>query len=350
MGLDYFLAATREKLFLKNLAIKYQLGKIEPPVAITWEATKKCNLNCKHCGVERGKEKELDNCRVKEVIEELAKMRVKYFQITGGEPLLRKGLFEILRYAAKKGIKTTMATNGFFIEKETARKLKKAKIALVQISIDGTEKTHNQIRGNKKSYAKAMQAMEVLKKEKIPIAVATCVMPENIGELEELKKILIAKKTGFWILGVTMPTGKAKKNKELFLSKQQFRELLEFMVNSKKQINLDLGENFPYLGKFDEKIRKKPKTCLAGILGCCIGATGHVRACPDMPDTKENREGNLLKEKFQEIWKKSFREERERIVKSNDKKCADCKEWGNCHGGCKVMRIENRHCFLKYLE
>ena len=72
--------------------------------------------------------------------------RLRFFGATGGEPLLRKDLIEVLEYATKKGIRTGFATNGFFLDEKVARKIKDAGISSIQVSLDGTEEIHNKIR------------------------------------------------------------------------------------------------------------------------------------------------------------------------------------------------------------
>lgn len=349
MNFYYSISKLKQKLILKNFEILYRYNKINPPNFVVWDSTKKCNLDCIHCGSQRDSGKELNTKEVKDVIDQLVLFGVKNFQITGGEPLLRTDFIEILTYANKKGLNTSFASNGYYIDESKAKSISKANVSLIQISVDGPKDIHNSIRKNPKSFGKATNAIKLLKRySDSKITVATTGMPQNIDTLVQLKDILVSLNIDFWDIGTVMPAGKAKDTPSLFLSKEQFDYLMNFIIDSKKEINIEIGENFPYLGKFDKKIRKNPKICPVGILSCCIGVDGHIRGCPDQPDTDSYREGNIRTETVEEIWKKGFRRYRKRSILKEDKRCSLCVYKNDCFGGCWVMRGSNLHCILNY--
>ena len=351
MNFYYSLSKLKQKIFLKNFDILYQHSKINPPRFVVWDSTKRCNLDCIHCGSEGNYEKELNTQEIKDILNQLVVFGVDTFQVTGGEPLLRKDIMDVLTYANKKGLNTSFATNGYYIDEDKAKSISEANVSLIQISIDGTKNVHNSIRKDSKSYDKAVNAIRLLKNlSDSKICVATTVMPQNIETLVQLKDILISLNIDLWNIGIVMPMGKAKENPSLFLSKEQFSYLMNFVINSKKEINIEIGENFPYLGNFDKKIRKTPKICPVGILSCCIGADGHIRGCPDQPDTDFYREGNIRTETFEEIWGKGFKRYRDRDILKEDKKCSTCTHRTDCFGGCWVMRENKLHCILDYIE
>lgn len=349
MNIYYSLSKLKQKLFLKNFDILYLVGKINPPRFVVWDSTKRCNLDCIHCGSEGDYKKELSTQEIKDILNQLAVSGVGNFQITGGEPLLREDIIEVLTYANKKGLNTSFATNGYHVDEDKAKSISEANVSLIQISIDGTKNVHNSIRKDTESFDKAVNAIKLLKDHSdSKISVATTVMPKNIDNLAQLKCMLISLNIDFWNIGIVMPVGKAKDNSSLFLSKEQFSYLMNFVINSKKDINIEIGENFPYLGNFDKKIRKNPKICPVGILSCCIGVDGHIRGCPDQPDTDFYREGHIRCETFEEIWKKGFKRYRNRDILKEDKKCSTCNHRTDCFGGCWVMRENKLQCILDY--
>ena len=349
MNFYYSLSKLKQKLLLKNFEILYQHNKINPPNFVVWDSTKKCNLDCIHCGSQENQQRELNTKEVENILDQLASFGVRNFQITGGEPLLREDFIEVLNYADKRGVSTSFASNGYYIDEDKARLISKANVSLIQISIDGTKDIHNSIRKSRESFDRAINAIELLKEHSGgKISVATIVMPQNIDSLVQLKGELIALNIDFWNVGTVMPVGKAKGNPSLFLSKEQFGYLMRFIIASKKAINIEIGENFPYLGKFDKAIRRTPKICPIGIFSCCIGVDGHIRGCPDQPDTDYYREGNIQTETFQEIWEKAFKRYRNRDILRLDKKCSICNHKSDCFGGCWVMRENNLQCILSY--
>jgi radical SAM protein with 4Fe4S-binding SPASM domain len=350
LNIRYNFSKLRNSFFFNDFNYYLKKGKVFPPYYVLWDCSRKCNLNCAHCGAVKEKyEEELTTEQIKDLINQLANKKVKFFAATGGEPLLRKDILEVMSYASEKGIKTGLATNGFFINEEKAKKIKDAGILSIQVSLDGTERTHNRIRGNNSSYQNAISGIKYLQKEKIKIvSVATTVTPMNFNDLKELKKILLDLGVKTWRICIIMPIGKAER-KKLLLSPKQLRELFEFVSSNKENINIQIGENLPFLAEYEKKIRKSPLVCPVGFTACCIGVDGNVRGCPEMPDIDKFREGSILEKPFIEIWKNGFKRYRNREAINTDKKCMNCKNNEDCFGGCWVMREGNIQCIYDLL-
>lgn len=351
MSFKYRFIKLRNNLFYNDFDYYLKKGKIYPPKYVLWDCSRKCNLNCLHCGAVKEKyTKELTTEQIKKLVDELAKIKVSFFAATGGEPLLRQDLLEVLSYASKKGIKTGFATNGFFIDESIAKKIKEAGISSIQISLDGTEEIHNKIRGNNQSFQKAVKAIKLLKEQKIKIvSVATTLTPINFNELWKLKKLLSDLNVNIWRICIIMPIGRAEKN-DLILKPNQLKSLLEFTASNKDNIKIQIGENLPFLAEYEEKIRDSPVTCPVGFTACCIGVDGNIRGCPEMPDRDEFREGSILEKPFLEIWKNGFKRYRERKSIKTDKKCISCKNKEDCFGGCWVMREGNLQCIYDLIK
>jgi len=148
-----------------------------------------------------------------------------------------------MSYANSLGVKTGIATNGFLIDGYIPKKIKEAGISSIQISLDGTEKTHNKIRGNPLSFQKAVRAIRLLKEQKIPIvSVATTITPANIDQLDKLKEFLTSLNINLWRVGVIMPIGRAESN-ELLLNASQLKILLEWVQkNNSRKLRIKIGE------------------------------------------------------------------------------------------------------------
>jgi radical SAM protein with 4Fe4S-binding SPASM domain len=350
MALNYSFARFRQDMFLRAFCVLSEHGKATPPHSVVWDSTRKCNLSCIHCAARDTYERELTSAEAKALIDTLSDMKVSSFQVTGGEPLMRKDMLEILSYAAEKGLKTSLATNGFLVDEKMADAIVETGVSLVQVSIDGTERAHNHIRNDDQSFEKAVSAVRCLKESSCPqVSVASTVMPSNLESLNDLKGILIDLGVDFWNIGTVLPAGKARDKPELFLTKEQFRLLLDHIVSSKEDIEIDLGENFPFLGEYEEIIRKRPLICPAGILSCCVGVDGHVRGCPDQQDSEKNREGSILEDGFRDIWAKGFTRYRRREILKTDARCSACASRNACFGGCHVMRESGLHCIKDFL-
>lgn len=350
-NIQYNLAKLRNNLFFRDFNYYITKGKIIPPYYVLWDCSRNCNLHCAHCGAIKEKyNKELNTAQLKNLIDQLAKIKVRFFAATGGEPLLRKDLLEVMKYASEKGIKTGFATNGYFIDEEVAKKIKEANISSIQISLDGIEKTHNEIRGNNQSFQRAINAIKLLQKQKIKlVSVATTLTPMNFNELNKLKEILLDLKVKTWRICIIMPIGRAEKRK-LLLNSDQLHELFKFVSLNKDKIKIQIGENLPFLASYEKKIRKAPFVCPLGFTACSIGVDGYVRGCPEMPDTEDFREGNILEKSFIEIWRNGFKRYRNRDILKSDERCASCKDKESCYGGCWVMRQGNTQCIHDLLR
>jgi len=265
--------------------------------------------------------------------------------------MLRKDLPEVLRYARQRGLKTGIATNGFLLDQAAAEWIKEAQVQSVQISLDGPPETHNRIRGNSQSFERAVRAVELLTRLKVPlVSVATTVTTENIHEIDELRRLLLRLGVKLWRLAVVMPIGRAQ-IKNTFPDGDQLAWLLGYVKeNDSRELHIYLGENLTFLGDWERRVRNAPAICPIGFTACCIGVDGNVRGCPEQPDTVENREGSLLETPFREIWQKGFGRYRTREILVLDEKCAGCASKFDCYGGCWVMRSEGQHCIHEMLR
>ncbi|MAG07336.1 hypothetical protein CMI46_00795 [Candidatus Pacearchaeota archaeon] len=347
----YKITKLRDNIYFSDFNYYLTKGKVFPPSYVLWDCSRRCNLNCAHCGAIKEKyEKELTTEQIKNLVDQLAKIKTRFFAATGGEPLLRKDILDVMKYATDKGIKTGLATNGFFIDEKKAKEIKDAGILSIQVSLDGTEETHNKIRGNNLSFQRATNAIKLLHKQNIKIvSVATTVTPMNFNDLKNLKEILLKSNVSTWRICVIMPIGRAER-KELLLNPKQLKELFEFVSSNKDKIKIQIGENLPFLAEYETKIRKSPLVCPVGFMACCIGVDGNVRGCPEMPDIEKFREGSILEKPFIDIWRNEFKRYRNREAIKTDKKCATCQNKEECYGGCWVMREGDIQCIHDLLN
>jgi uncharacterized radical SAM superfamily Fe-S cluster-containing enzyme len=131
--------------------------KLSAPFLVVWDYTNLCNLKCKHCYANAGKfaNDELTTEQKYEVVDQLDKAGVVAIAFSGGEPLMRKDLFEIASYTKEKGMYASIATNGTLISKGVAKKLKKIGIDYVEISLDHVNPViHDRFRGVRGAWKK----------------------------------------------------------------------------------------------------------------------------------------------------------------------------------------------------
>ena len=140
---------------------KNGVGPGRGPVVV-WNCTKTCNLKCVHCYARSEAIKyqnELSHEEGIKLIDQLADFHVPVILFSGGEPLLRPDFFELANYAASKGIRPTISTNGTCITPDVAQKLKAMGVGYVGISLDGCEETHDKFRGKQGAYQMALRGI-----------------------------------------------------------------------------------------------------------------------------------------------------------------------------------------------
>jgi radical SAM protein with 4Fe4S-binding SPASM domain len=255
-----------------------------------------------------------------------------------------------LSYARDQGLKTGIATNGLLVDEAMAHRIRDAGVLSVQISLDGLERTHNAIRHHPQSFARAARAVDLLNRLEVPlVSVSSAISPRNLSELGALRDLVTSLGVSDWRLTVIMPIGRGTPP-GMVLSEHQLRHMLDFAVASKKkQVRVHVGDNLPYLGKWEKRVRSAPVVCPVGFVACCIGVDGHVRGCPEMPDTAEYREGSVVEQSLSDIWQRGFARYRERSLLETDTRCARCHLRERCYGGCWVMREGGRHCIRDLL-
>jgi radical SAM protein with 4Fe4S-binding SPASM domain len=343
---SYFLNRLNLEWLLTVRKALLDTGKYPSPKYVVWDVSRKCNLNCQHCGAkDKEYSKELTTKQIKKVIKNLSEIGTEYFTVTGGEPLLRPDIIEIFEYASMLKLKTGIATNGFTLDAKTAKDLSKMGLNTIQISLDGPQKIHNKIRNNSISYQRAIKAIDLIKKEGLHLTISSVITSINLPFLKDIKKVITEKQANIWKIVTIMPIGNAI-NRDFYLSEKEFKELLKFIKENKKKAHIEFGENCGYLGEWDKKVRFSPFFCPVGILACCIGVDGNIRGCPEQPDIDYFREGSVLKNNFETIWLKGFQKYRNRDVTKIDKHCKECKVLKKCFGGCWVMRQNRTQCSI----
>lgn len=244
------------------------------------EVTRKCNLRCKHCLNNSGENipNELSDSELKTLIQDLADSGVQDIRFTGGEPLLNKNIYDYIKLASKNGIYTSIGTNATLITKEIAKKLKESGLNKAVVSIDGTEETHNFIRG-KGNYSKAMIGLENLREQGIRVRVNSVIMKSNIEEVITLAKDLHKKKIHIFLRRF-IEAGRGKNLESNMLSKKDYqyvKEQLKEELKDKYVIGHYLHDSSEIIPRV--KLPFSMEGCKAGQRAIAIMADGDIQLC-----------------------------------------------------------------------
>ncbi|MBT8171504.1 radical SAM protein, partial [Candidatus Bathyarchaeota archaeon] len=141
--------------------LKFKIGRPSPFFA-SYNVTGRCNMKCVFCEWWKNEIPELTTKKALVAIDSVCKLGVPFFDLSGGEPLLRKDLFTLANRAASYGCLVSMNTNGTLLNEKIVKKVAKI-FDTVVVSLDGPKKVHDMIRGVPGTYEKSVKAIELLK-------------------------------------------------------------------------------------------------------------------------------------------------------------------------------------------
>ncbi|WP_425800560.1 putative heme d1 biosynthesis radical SAM protein NirJ1 [Desulfitobacterium sp. Sab5] len=183
---EYFGDSLRYSNDSKGAKNGVTMGK--GPVVV-WNSTRTCNLKCKHCYMESDAQKyqgELTTEEAKQFIDDLAEFNVPVLLFSGGEPLIRPDFFELAAYAANKGIRPTLSTNGTLITSEVAQKIKDIGVGYVGISLDGLREVNDEFRGKEGAFQKAMEGIQNCVAVDQRVGLRFTINSHNLKELDNI--------------------------------------------------------------------------------------------------------------------------------------------------------------------
>ena len=326
----------------------HRFGLLKPHSFVQWLSTYQCNFFCPYCEASAGKalDSELTTEEVKSLIRDLSDMGVKRFLISGGEPLVRPDIIELMAYANFKKLNLGLVTNGYRVE-DLWDDLKKFDYFIYFTSIDGVQEYNDVVRGREKAFEKSMKGLELFGRLGVPIRmVNTVVHPGNIHQLERLLNILKNSAVNRWHLTPTSMVGRAAQNNTYSLDPKQLKDLVRFIEQNKDVMKIDLGESHTYIGCFLGRPLGKPFFCGAGLTRCAIMPDGEVLGCQQVYDSALS-EGNVRHEPFSRIWKEKFTRFRD---KTFHEYCRNCTFIDACQGGCWAEMEKQNACLKSVWE
>ena len=274
--------------------------------------------------------------------------------LTGGEPLMRKDLEECGEAFYKRGFPWGMVTNGYGLTRNRFEKLLNAGLRSITISFDGlTSVSHDWLRGKSGSWKRAKNAIAIVSAtEGLTYDVVTCVNKRNIGELNEIKELLVGLGVKAWRLFNIFPKGRAENNPLLKLSKEEFKRMMDFIKQTRTEgrIKASFGcEGF--LGDYELEVRDTPFFCQAGIRVGSVLIDGSISACPSL--RADYIQGNIYQDDFWMVWNERYQNMRDRSWTKTGK-CAECKSYKYCEGNGLHLRDQKTGellcCHLELLQ
>lgn len=261
-----------------------------------WDVNNECNLNCKHCRVaERNDNYKLSLKEAKELLSELWYNGVTMLNLSGGEPFLRKDIFEILDYT-KKFTDIVITTNCTLLDEEKCEKIATYPNVRLSISLDGMEETHDNFRRKKGTFNKVISTLPILKKYNIKYAIKYTLSKETEGDVIELLRLVASKGATEFNTRRVIVAGHA--DKDMLLSNDEYKKIIKAIIEECEKLNVHFRTGDPLLiPVFSEvfgidikkdDISKIYAGCQAGDEIIYIDYKGNVGACSYIPKFADN--------------------------------------------------------------
>lgn len=334
-----------------------------PPLRlIAWEITRSCNLACQHCRAEAHEEPypgELSTEDAKALIDTFPQTGNPVIIFTGGEPLMRKDIFELIPYACSKGLRCVMGTNGTRIDAAMAARIKKSGIQRCSISIDGPDAaSHDAFRGVPGAFNASLAGIEELKKAGVEFQVNTTVTKHNMPFFKEVFHLAEDLGAAAWHIFLLVPTGRGDAIREEIINAEEYEEVLNWFYDFRKTTSMHLKATCaPHYYRIMRQRAKEEgiqvtmenfgldamtRGCLGGTGFCFISHTGQVQPCGFL----EMDCGQITQAPFPEIWANSPQFLALRDQSAYEGKCGVC-EYHKVCGGCRARAQTMTGNYLK---
>jgi putative heme d1 biosynthesis radical SAM protein NirJ2 len=299
--------------------------------------TNECNLKCEHCyqDADAADERELSTSEGKKMIEEIAKAGFRIMIFSGGEPLLRPDIYELVAHAAKNGLRPVFGSNGTLITADVAARLKSLGASAMGISIDSLDAIkHDRFRGLPDAHALTLAGIENCKKAGLPFQIHTTVVDWNRDEVTDITDFAQDIGAIAHYIFFLIPVGRGVYIKDTSLKVLENEELLRKIMTKASQVKIEVkptcAPQFTRVAKQLGIANRFTRGCLAGLTYCVIGSEGIVRPCAYMTEEA----GDVRKQPFNEIWENSpiFNKLRTQAYSGA---CGSC-DYKDVCGGCRA--------------
>jgi len=332
----------RHRKALREEAFAAEHGYLRAPALVQWLATLRCPLSCPHClaaGGEGGME-DMALADTRRLIDEAAELGVGEFLVTGGEPLARKDLPEVIEHLGRRGLPWSLNT-ACLPDARTRKAIEKYPPGLAAVSLDGPEAVHDAFRGRAGAFGEAMESIRYFAGVKGVQAVAgTTVTTFNYGHLSETFHVVAKSGAASWGIHLPVPEGRARDRRDLFLSRRQLGGLMRFVAGRRRYFPVSMADEFGYCGDWEPALREQPFRCGAGVAQCVVLPDGLVVPCTTLD--RSTSAGNVHERTLGAIWREGFGALRRWEPTG---RCKGCEYAPACQGGCWLQRRQGMDCY-----
>lgn len=259
--------------------------RADAPMVIAWEVTRRCHLKCRHCraaACDIPYENEFSTAECKRVLENIASFCQPIIIFTGGEPMTRPDLYELIRYASDLGTKPVVAPCGQLLDDASAGQLKAAGALGASLSLDApTAEAHDQFRNTPGAFAGTLRGIEALKRAGLPFQINTTVTRLNADALPQM--IELAAHLGAHTLDLffLVPTGRGSALRDLELTAAEYEDRLNWVCEQAATAPIRLKTTCaPHFARIQAQHGRRPQGgCLGGKGFVFISHLGKIQPC-----------------------------------------------------------------------
>ena len=316
---------------------------------IQWQLTEECDQRCRHCYIYSADPKKQPVSMTWDQMREVVRKCEEFtgqmdmrpnFAITGGDPLLAPDFWKLAEYLKEKQLRYALMGNPFHLNEEVLKRLKETGCMAFQLSVDGTEETHDRFR-KPGSYKKTMEMIPLISKAQIQSLVMMTVSEENFSELPDVMDAVEAAKADAFSFARYVPVGKDRTNQ---IPPLEYRKILDVFAKKRKEsilrgsfTNFVIKDHLLSLYYYEEGTfhppvythvpgNHMPAGCHCGNATLAILPDGTVMACRR---SEGSGLGNLFREDLREMWqsaKEKYRQYEKHEI------CGNCKIAPWCRG------------------
>lgn len=315
--------------------------RLRAPLNVEWEITNACNLRCKHCYVSAGEglDSELTTNEALKLVKELDEIGVTDITISGGEPLLRKDIWKILKETNRRQIPVILYTNGTLLNRAKMSKLVACGAKMISVSLNGAlPETHNFVQ-NSPTFDKVIEAMRTVKSSNIGLQILFTLMRINTNEIDDLFRLGEERKVDAICIYPFYPAGRGRNALDkLKLDPKSVPNLLATIARKARKypFKLYIGgclsrRYFPTRGSL--LLKGAPCSKLMAV----IAADGRLRPCNFLPfRTKHGVRDKTLRT----LWKDPLLERIRNWNELTQPNCSQCNDFPVCLGTCLSIHLQ----------
>lgn len=325
---------------------------LSAPIRVWLEVTGRCNLSCRECFNDnhQGFKENLSLSEIKAILDDLYQSGVLQLTITGGEPLLRKDIWDILDYAFELGFGVRFFTNGTTLNEANSKRLANYPIAHIFVSLDGIGATNDALRGQGSS-DKISQGIVNLAKKNSNVTLSVTLHSQSLGNLTRIFDF--AKENGIRSLLIRPLSQYTEIANPLAINKLSLPVFLDALENESRRTGVEYQLNkLPFFQNTKSVfVYDRPSDvhfsyfsehnqfgCVGGNTVVGIKSNGTIMACGFVAHKYEAVGNRMIERKFLDLWNTSNNVTvlRDRVGNEN---CNKCPLLSVCGGGCRANAL-----------